>query len=300
VPDPHALRYAAFDLDGTLLSRDGAFLPRLPAAFARLRSLGLRPLLITGRSLATYRTVRDTARVLDALSDDLLLNDGNVWFDRARDTCEVIRELPWDVLEALAGHGVPDLVAEIDRALVAGSRKAATAFAMAYRVPRSSIVVDPGALRAPPGRRRPPTAVLDSVTVFGRDVRTLPPGALPPHELHVLRALDGQVLRPRDSCKATALERYLLEREGLTLRSAVTFGDAYNDGCLLASSALGVAVHHADSVAVRFSDVLLDRPLDEFLMSFDPSLAAPPPDRQDQEARATCFGGHACPRSESS
>ena len=71
---------------------------------------------------------------LQVASDDLLLNDGNVWCDRARETCEVIPELPWDVWETFAGCGVPDLVAEIDRVPVAVSRKAATAFAMANRI----------------------------------------------------------------------------------------------------------------------------------------------------------------------
>ncbi|MDT0266094.1 HAD hydrolase family protein [Streptomyces sp. DSM 44915] len=296
------IRCAAFDLDGTLLDHAGKFLPQLPAALGRLRRLGVRPLLVTGRSLATLRPLA-AAPVLAELEDDLLLSDGNVWFHRSRGSCHTLRSLPWATLDALARHDATDLVAEVDRELIASSRRAATAFALAYRVPRSHIAVRPAALRTPEGggdeAARRPDRVLDAVTVFGADLRALPAGALPPHEPHLIRALDGQVLRPHGSCKASALERYLDQR-GLTLRATAAFGDAYNDGCLLASSALGVAVRHADEVAVRHSDLQLDQSLDEFLLTFDPALAVAPPRQTAPRQHGTaCVGGHAHPGSDS-
>ncbi|WP_225809595.1 HAD hydrolase family protein [Streptomyces spinosus] len=284
-----ALRFAAFDLDGTLLAVDGTFRPGLTRRFLGLRRQGVVPLLVTGRTAGSFRHVDPDGAHLGALEDRVLLSDGNVVLDRATGALTTLRSLPAAAFGRLAGAGLSNLVAELDGALIATSRRAALQYTRGYALPRSEVVVDPGLDCA--------AGTLTGVTVFDScpDLDALLTGV--PHEIDRIGAFGAAVVRPEGTCKASGLAEYLSRYWGRSgLDTVVAFGDAHNDGCLLGSAALGVAVAGADEVAVRHSDIRLTEPIEAFLATFDPDLVRRPTHQAGSVANGgagePCFGAH--------
>jgi hypothetical protein len=157
---------------------------------------------------------------------------------------------------------VGDLVAEIGASLVADTRRAALSYATMHGLRRSIVRIDPGVLARP-------VPNLLGVTVFGPcpDPKTI---LVVPHEAARARAFGALRIWPVGTCKAAGLASWIKElsrgRHGLD--RVVAFGDGYNDGCLLGSCALGVAVRGADPVALEHSSLRLDAPLEDFLADF--------------------------------
>ncbi|MFF3956651.1 HAD family hydrolase [Streptomyces sp. NPDC001890] len=290
-PRHHPLRYAAFDLDGTLLDRRGRFLPGLADGLTRLRDQGVRPLLVTGRSLSSFRGISPTDPVLTAFDDPLLLSHGNVLLRRTEGLITVTRALPEGIALRLAAAGLPDTVTETGDALVARTRRAALAYSLAYDLPRSAVATEP----AGPAKGESAAAV----TVFGAAAGLSGlSGKLAglSHDLDRISAFQGCVVRPEGTCKAAALDAHLRETYGEEqgLSAVIAFGDSRNDGCLLGSAAYGVAVEGSDEIAVRHCDQLLTGPLADFLATFDAHRRLPQASvTAHTTARPPCFGAHA-------
>lgn len=283
-----SITHAAFDLDGTLLERNGDLLPRILEAFSCLRDRGVRMVLVTGRPPVAFGSeIAENLRSA-GFENYFLVGNGNVWIDVSTGERNSLLSLPPHMFQSLERFGVRDVVAETEYAPVASTPRAAAAYAMAYRAPRSEIAIEPAALWDCASSLR-----VSALTVFGADVRTLPGGSLPGHELDFIGPFGAQIIRPLGTCKATALELYLRRHgEGGSLRSTVAFGDAYNDVCLLRACALGVAVQYADEAARRHSDVHLDRALDDYLLNWVPESMGSP-----GSPGPICFGGHTHPDS---
>lgn len=258
-------RIAAFDLDETVF-RDGAFVPGLDVGLGHLRQLGVRPMLVTGRSSVAFRHV---GPVPDGFDHRILLSNGNAVLHRAYGRVETSAVLPGEVLSRLVADDGRDLVAETADELLASTGRAAVAHARAYRLPRSAITVDPARVAG---------AAATAVTVYGAPGG--PGGLLAGAAVEVDRitAYHGYVLRPSGTCKARAVSQVVA---GGDLSRVIAFGDGYNDACLLAAAGRGVAVDGADEVATRHSRVRLDRPLPEYLLGL---TTADGPDRRSADA----------------
>lgn len=276
------LRYAVFDLDGTVLGPSQRFLPGVAEGLHRLRAQGLRLLLVTGRSVRSFRSLDASAPELRAFDDPLLLSNGNVLWDRGAGSVTVSRALPAELAARLASADVADTVTETASGLIAGSRRAALAYARAYGVRREDIMT--GALAAD---HRAEDAV--AVTVFGAEADLTEQLTGLSHDLDRISAFGALVVRPEHTCKAAAVHEHVRRRYGEShgLSSTVAFGDARNDACLLGSAALGVAVQGADQAAVRHSDEWLSGPLGEYLARFvaDRAVAAAGIDRDGRVLR---------------
>ncbi|SCE10843.1 Hydroxymethylpyrimidine pyrophosphatase [Streptomyces sp. SolWspMP-5a-2] len=252
-------RYAAFDLDGTLLDAEGRIPRATVAGIARLRGRGLLPVLVTGRSLPSFRRWRDADRVLDLCHPEVLLEEGDLVYDRGQDRHRAVAALPADAV-ARVRRACADVVASCDGRLLASTRRAAVAYAVAHGVPRDAIGIGP------------PTGPSTRLMVFGEKPPE-PPGT----EGRALRGFGATLLTAAGRGKAVGLAALLTDRFGERdgLSRVVAFGDGDNDAGLLAGARLGIAVQGSSPAARAAADLCLDRPLEEYLATTD--LAGPDP-----------------------
>lgn len=276
------LRYAAFDLDGTVLDDDGNLFEGVEEGIAALRGYALVPIVVTGRSYGSFRSLNLPEDFLALWDDGFLLSDGNVLLERATRTISCRTALSSEVLRSLLAHGCSDLVAEYAGEPIALSRRAALQFALAYRLPRSNLQIDMTPRLSAP---------LTRVTVFSdHDLTRRALGDLP-YVLSRIQPYGASVVRPEGTCKALALAAYLKHRFGETsLDRVVAFGDGENDTSLLASAALGVAVQGSCHDAISQCALHLTEPLGVFLGHFDPRTIESLPDGS-RTKRAGCIPG---------
>jgi len=290
---PPAVRFAAFDLDGTLLDARGRLRPQLADRLAHLAASGLAPLVVSGRAVRSFRELALARLPSSVLEDEVVLGDGAVVLRRSTGRVTALRWLPAGVVRTLLDAGARDLVAEVGGELVASSRRAALLYTRMYALGRSVVTVDAQPAHAP--------GAVTAVTVF--DV----PGDLARllavrYDTDRIGPFAALLVRARGTCKASGLAAHLAGRAGRPGLDAVTaFGDAFNDACLLASCRLGVAVQGADEVCARCAHVRLDEPLADFLCGFGPDSAArlsqaaagPPVSRR--RGGPPCSGAHRRP-----
>lgn len=274
-PAEPVIRYAAFDLDGTVLDAGGRPREGIVEAVTRLRALGIEPMLVSGRSAASFRQVVRDRRFGGIWDAEALLSDGNVRYslDTGEVTC--LRTLPVDVLAHLADRPGLDLVVEQHGAHVASSRRAAIQYVMAYRMPPATVPVggwpgiDLGAVTA--------VTVFRRVEVVRGWLRGLACQAV------AIRPFDATVVRPTRTCKARALRRHLRNRFDVGLDRVIAFGDGVNDAAMLGRCAIGVAVRGSHPAALARCSHRLDQELVPFLTALCPRRLArmrradPPP-----------------------
>ncbi|MET7641183.1 HAD hydrolase family protein [Streptomyces sp. NPDC005438] len=255
------IRYAALDLDGTLIDAKDQPYEGVVEGLRALRSQGVEPLLVTGRSARSFRNLRHLDDLLGELDDEVLLSEGNVRLARDRDLLSFPRTCPVELTKALDSDLVSDLVIEIGGEFHASTPRSAMQFAMAYQVPRRQIR---SGIPEPVDGLGP-----TSVTVFRSDV---PLSTLVAHldcEVAAIGPFDARVVRPSGTSKATALARHLQRRFAEPdLGRTLAIGDGATDASMLSDCATGIATQNADPVAVEAADRQLRGQLASFLHSF--------------------------------
>lgn len=286
------LRYAVFDLDGTLLGPRGRLLDGVPAGVAAIRRRGLLPILVTGRSLVGLRALRTIDELLALCDDQILLHNGDVRFDRVTGAVRHRRTLPAEAVRRLRAAGMADLVVEHDGELLASSRRAALAFALAYELPRRTVRLLPPDAPALPATRITLLGGWPAPAPTGANPATRPAGDAAPAggaatagdaaavaaalsgldcAVYPVEAFRAVVVHPADTCKARALTAHLRARFGETgLDRVLAFGDGDNDARLLAECRVGVAVPDSRPAAVAAAALHLRQPLADFLAHLDP------------------------------
>ncbi|NUH40999.1 HAD hydrolase family protein [Streptomyces samsunensis] len=247
------LRYAAFDLDGTVLDAGGATSAAVVSGVARLRDLGLLPIIVTGRSRPGFLRLAKIDPLLVLFYAEVLLEDGDIVLDRVSGGCRTAASLPSFAVDHVV-RNCADVVGSCgDGRLVASNRRAAAAYALAYRVSRRDI--DVAALAGPTSR----------LVVFG----DAPPD-VPGTQRRSLNAFGATVVTAAGRGKAAGLADLLAERFGeQDLARVVAFGDGDNDADLLAASRVGIAVSGCSSAAGAAARICLDRPLGAYLETVD-------------------------------
>ncbi|NUW38691.1 HAD family hydrolase [Nonomuraea rhodomycinica] len=269
------IRYAAFDLDGTLLDANGDALPGLAAGLTRLRDLGLVSILITGRSLASLRAASLDEELLALLEPQVLISDGDAVFDRRCGLFRQTRALPEGLGSHLLEKGFEDVVVEAGGDYYASSRRAALVLAMAYRLPRAVVSIGlPSQMGIPLGRavvlaeQSRVRAALDGFRCVTRR----------------LTAFGATLIHPEGTGKSGALAAHLLAEFGEQgLERTIAFGDGPNDAGLLAECRIGIAMREGAAAAVAAADLHLTESLGEFLRDLAPQrlIAAVPADRTE-------------------
>jgi HAD superfamily hydrolase (TIGR01484 family) len=255
------LRFAAFDLDGTLLDARYRLLPGVVEGIRRLRRLGLTPVLVTGRSLAGLRAAGIDRSLLPLMDSRILVSDGDAVFDRRNGRFHQTRRLPESVRSRLADAGCTDLAVEVDGQYRASNKRTALAVAMTYRLPRAAVTVGPVDAAAPLGR----------VLVFGDPKRTTDALLGVRHSARRLKSFAAMLVQPEGTCKSRALRAHLLAEFGEHgLDRVIAFGDGANDAALLMDSRVGVAMPDSDDAAKAAASIRLTEPIGDFLRVLEP------------------------------
>jgi HAD superfamily hydrolase (TIGR01484 family) len=254
------IRYAAFDLDGTILEQTGFIDDRLLIQISRLRLDGIYSSIVTGRSLRSFLSLGLRAAILSQFEPEVLLYNGNAVFHPSTETFEVRNRIPIHVPALLRNMGINEIVVDQGAHLVASNAKSALMYSMIYGLPRSEIRIGYSS------DLELTTALEMTVFPSGKEIDPLVTEEM--LEVRRIGYLDAVAVQPAGTCKAVALARHLRNQPSrVGLGNVVAFGDGYNDGCMINSAAFGVAMRQSDEVASGNCDIQLLVPLHEFLAS---------------------------------
>jgi hydroxymethylpyrimidine pyrophosphatase-like HAD family hydrolase len=252
-----AYRYAAFDLDGTLLDDDSTISDDTLNGLRRLKDSQLELFIVSGRSPHAFRSLRLPDSVLSLFEPVMVLSDGDIRWNWRTDSIEELRGVPTTVVPTLLSHGIKDFVVDTGRGLVASSRSAAVGHAIYYQYPRSSITI----------KDHPAAAPATKVVVYAEpDAVTAALAGVDGCGLHPAPEGKRCNVVPADSCKSAGLARLLnLRYHEPTLARVVAFGDGDNDACLLRTAGAGVAMVVSMAGAVRGATIRLNSSLATYL-----------------------------------
>jgi hypothetical protein len=250
--------YAAFDLDGTVLDERGELPARVAGGLAGLRRRGVTLIVVSGMPVRDFHPLARDPRFRRHWHRRVLLCNGDVELDLVTGAYTWRNTVPPEALSRALASGVTDIVAECGTRLVAFSRRAALAYAMAYRVPRADIPVHAGGTPAGPVVR---------ITAFTPESQLRPVLAGLPCRLVAVPPLHATVISPTATCKAAAVADLLARQFGESgLDRVIAFGNDTNDACLLATARVGVAVAGSHPLAAARATVRLTVPLGAFLL----------------------------------
>lgn len=249
-------RYAAFDLDGTLLDSDCTLADDTLDGLQRLKKAHLALFVVSGRSPHAVRLLTIPDSILSLFEPVMVLSDGDILWNWRTDTIEDSRSVPITAVPALIANGIKDFVVDTGRELIASSRSAAIGHAIYYQYPRSSITINDR-----------PTKSGSKITVY----------AEPEAVVTALAGVDGCGFHPAPegkrcnvvpagSCKGAGLARLLsLRYREPTLARVIAFGDGDNDACLLRTAGAGIAMAVSEADAVRGATMQLHNSLAAYL-----------------------------------
>ncbi|MBJ8030417.1 HAD hydrolase family protein [Bacillus cereus group sp. N21] len=255
------IKYAAFDLDGTILDEKGKLFDGVNQGIKLLVSKSITPIIITGRTYDSFRGLRLEKEFLKMFNDIVILNDGNVFFHRGTGSLtikSVLSSMLFPFIYSLL-HDKAEFVIEADGKHYASNRQAVLKYSMIYMVPRNYIHV-----------------VNFNQQNFGgiTNIFVFPPDKI---DLSMLTKrfacnvayidyLNTVVITPSNTCKAVALKKHLREHfDETSLQHIVAFGDGYNDRNMLRNCKIGIAVEKSHKDAVEHCDYHLDQPIGKFL-----------------------------------
>ncbi|MFI9382472.1 HAD family hydrolase [Kutzneria sp. NPDC052558] len=252
------IRYAALDLDGTLIDEADQPYDGIVGGLGALRARGVLPIVVTGRAARSVRNLVHLDELFGQVDDAVLVSEGNSRLDRRANRLDCLRTCPPEALARLLADPAADLVAESSGEFHATTARAAAQFAMAYRLPRRQIGINARALST--------RARLTAITVFRGEIPADLGCAVEP-----IGPFGARVVRPSGTGKAAALARHLRERFGEPdLSRTLAVGDGASDVPMLSACAVSAAPERADRVAAAAATHHLRGDLAAFLNDFRP------------------------------
>lgn len=251
----------AFDLDGTVLRRDLTITEATVRALGRLRELGVRLVVATGRR---YEGAREYAGRLGFRGGDPVICYGGSMVRRMNGETLLHRTLPVETsLEVLNWAAERGLHARVflDGRIVSSPNTSAVARHMRYlEEPGLSVVDSPANWLERSGERPIKIVFVDHPEEIGgwlREARDAFRG-----RLFVTRSLPHYVeVGNPDGTKSRALA-FLCERWGIGREGVLAFGDAENDVDMLRFAGHGVAVGGMSAEVREAADAVAD-PIEE-------------------------------------
>lgn len=249
----HLPKLVVFDVDGTLIGRDGLVSPSTLGVLSRLRAAGIPIVLATGRPMAVAAPT--LAQVGGA--DWMVCGNGSVLFDPADGTFLRDRCLPGDMVEPIV-EGLRRQVPGVGLAIEL-SHTIVEEHGFADRVPeppQAPPVVD--ALRTWRADRGPVRRVISFHDDFDDRLGELASivTSLIDHRCQVnfggLRIVE---VSPHGDNKAVALQ-VLSDHLGIDPADVVAFGDGRNDIAMLEWAGVGVAMGNAHIEVQGRADVV--------------------------------------------
>ncbi|PRP92081.1 MULTISPECIES: HAD-IIB family hydrolase [Bacillus] len=255
------IKYAAFDLDGTLLDEKGRLFEGVKQGIELIVKNAITPIIITGRTYNSFCSLDLEKTFLNMFDDVVLLNDGNVSFHRKKELLTIKNKLSNKLFPYLYQiyKGNAEFVVEADGKHYASSRQAILKYSMIYMIPRKYMhLVDLD------------KEILEGITnIFVFPQKKIDLSKLTEQftcNISDIDFLNAMVITPCNSCKGVALEYHLREYFAeKNLQHVIAFGDGYNDCIMLRNCKVGVAVQRSHEAAIEHSNFHLDQPIGEFL-----------------------------------
>ena len=256
------IRFAAFDLDGTLLDDKGRLFEGVVQGIQAVVDHGLLPVVVTGRTLDSFLSLNWEPAFLDLFDDQIVCSDGNLLFHKKTRSLHVRDTLPPDVFPLLWEllRSEADFIVEMGGRHYASTKKAVLQYCMLYLLDRPRVqVADFASL---------PVHEATRIVVFpSRELK------LPDHEafkscaVAYLPFLYSILITPDRACKAQGLQEHLRSRyQEPDLSKVIAFGDNLNDCRLLQESGIGVAVQGSHPAANTENDKQQNMPIGDYLL----------------------------------
>ncbi|MER3114788.1 HAD hydrolase family protein [Bacillus altitudinis] len=265
------IKFAAFDLDGTLIDDRGELIGDVHGAVNMLRQRGIIPIIVTGRTYDSFFSLDLDRSLLALFHHDVLLNDGNVICHHEKKTFEVKQyvdaALCQQIITSLDGKA--EFVMESHGKHVASSKSAKLKYCMLYSFPREKIEV--GHKKEFNFERVTKLFILPKEKVdLARQLKDC-------HcDVADAQFLNAQVISPKGICKADMLEHHLFDCFGeRDFDRVIAFGNGHNDRLMLKKAKWGLAVQDSHPSAIELSDVHLQEPISDYLFKVLQSFETP-------------------------
>jgi HAD superfamily hydrolase (TIGR01484 family) len=251
-------RLVVTDLDGTVIDADGRPIADVISGLRRVQDMGIPIVAATGRSVVSFGELTAIDSLLDLCDHEILLDDADTVLDRRTGQTRCGASLSAEVIERVSAECL-DYVATTGDRLTASSRRAATAYAIAYRVPRHKVEIGIAA------------ELVRRLTIFDA-----PPAGIKGISIERISPFGATVLRPAHGGKAAGVAAWLRRRmSDASLGDVIAIGDGDNDAPLFLSSGASIAVRGSSPEAAGAASTCLEEPLGTYLARFDPQLIEP-------------------------
>ncbi|QPA52723.1 HAD-IIB family hydrolase [Lysinibacillus sphaericus] len=257
------IKFAAFDLDGTLLNEQGKLIRDVHNGLHNLVCQGIVPFIVTGRSLDSFLSLELSDEFLSLFNENILCSDGNILFNREKKEIKVYSSLKRELLYFIDDYykNQAEYIVEVDGIHYATSKEAVLKYSMVFSTKRNKIkLLDLQTLNF---------NSLTEIIIFPHKKTSeisLPLYIKPWCNTQHMKYFNSTILLPRDICKATGLVNFLKEEFGnQNLNHVIAFGDGRNDTTLLKESKIGIAMNISHEEAIANCDIHLDVSIGEFL-----------------------------------
>lgn len=247
-----APKLVAFDIDGTLVGRDGVIAARVLDAVAEMRSAGCVGMLVTGRM---YRSAVGFARQLE-FDAPIVCYQGAAIVDPNTD--EVLRDMPLAnaaALEVVSQAKHAGLYVQLYRNDVyysEVSNRFSDMYAQLARIEPVIVASLEDAFARSDATKAVVVADGEAAKLFADRMSELLEG-----RAYVTRSYPEFVefLNPRVD-KGDAL-RFVAARLGFEMSDVIAIGDSWNDAPLLRAAGLGIAMGSAPSELLAVADIVV-------------------------------------------
>lgn len=258
-------KVAAFDLDGTLLKRNGEVFDYVTAGIEYLIKQGIRPLLVTGRSLDSFNSLFLPSSFIDLFFNIILLSNGDVKYNRATTDITIYNGLDTRYVDSFYYElqKSSDFVFEIKGVHYAESIDVALKYCRLFDTQHTYIKIQSFTNKIQSG--------LTEIVMFpkaGVDQNFLQRIRFPEAKIHHNEEYISIV--PNSSCKSLGISRLLTEEftdENFTLLDVIAFGDGDNDTGMLSKCRTGIAVRNSTAQAIINADYQLNEDIGLFMLN---------------------------------
>ncbi|PEC08081.1 HAD-IIB family hydrolase [Bacillus toyonensis] len=258
------IKFAAFDLDGTLLDANGKLFVNTIQGLIAMRNQDIKMFIVTGRTIDSFLSLSLPIEFLELFNENIICNDGIILYNTKTKLVKSHSSISSDVflktIENLTNKN--EIVIEIDGKHFSPEKAPALKYSMLFKINRGAITIKEQKINS--------TKNLTKIVMFPQQnevkkiVDSLKNTECNVKELKFLHAIE---ITPKETCKATGLLNFLSERHNINnLNSVIAFGDGINDCTLLKKSKIGVAVNNSHPKAIENSNVQLNQSLGEYLV----------------------------------